>query len=59
MDDNQSDVSEDLLGDDDFNMDENDQQGDGDAINSPTKINESDDEVLEGTFLCPYLTKAR
>ena len=49
MDDNQSDVSEDLLGDDDFNMDENDQEGEGDAINSPTKINESDDEVLEGT----------
>ena len=59
MEDNQSDVSEDLLGDDDFNMDENDQEGEGDAISSPTKINESDDEVLEGTFLCPYLTKAR
>ena len=61
-DNNDSDASEDLLGDDedDLILDEQDQEDPGErSNNSPTRINESDEDMFEGnisdTFFCEII----
>ena len=52
-DNNDSDASEDLLGDDedDLILDEHDQEDPGERSNkSPTRINESDEDMFEGNI---------
>ena len=52
-DNNDSDASEDLLGDDedDLILDEHDQEDPGERSNkSPTRINESDEDIFEGNI---------
>ena len=52
-DNNDSDASEDLLGDDedDLILDEQDQEDPGErSNNSPTRINESDEDMFEGNI---------